>query len=112
MMWCYRYNLHGISNLRDLRIEDYFNNTFLLKCLLKGLLSYEHCKSNKGVLFNQVICRKNFLTIAVEVCNADYECFLLVIVEWRQNLNRVYKKISSQKMSPSDNSKTQAIVCL
>ena len=61
MMWCYRYNLHGISNLRDLRIEDYFNNTFLLKCLLKGLLSYEHCKSNKGVLFNQVICRKNFL---------------------------------------------------
>ena len=34
------------------------------------------------------------------------------MIEWRQNLNRVYKKISPQKMSPSDNSKTQAIISL
>ena len=73
MMWCYCDNPRTISNLRDLRIEDYFNNTFLLKCLLKGLLSYEHYKSNKGVLFNQVIYRKNFLISVVGISNADCE---------------------------------------
>ena len=29
------------------------------------------------------------------------------MIEWRQNLNRVYKKISPQKMSPSHSSETQ-----
>ena len=31
MMWCYCHHLHGISNLRDLTLEDNFNNTFQLK---------------------------------------------------------------------------------
>ena len=34
------------------------------------------------------------------------------MIEWRQNLNRVYKKISPQKMSPSHSSETQTIISL
>ena len=78
----------------------------------QGLFPNEHCKNNKGVLFYQDNCWKNFLTIAVEVNNADYEWFSLVIVEWRQNLNRDYKKNSPQKMSPSHSLETQTIIGL
>ena len=36
--------------------------------------------------------------------------FMFIIVEWRQNLNRDYKKISPQKMSPSHLWKDGALV--
>ena len=38
--------------------------------------------------------------------------FSLKTVEWRQNLNRDYKKISPQKMSPSHSSETQTVIGL
>ena len=38
--------------------------------------------------------------------------FSLITVGWRQNLNRDYKKISPQKMSPSHSLETQTIIGL
>ena len=63
-------------------------------------------------MFYQDNCGKNFLISVVSVNNADYEWFSLVTVEWRQNLNRVYKKISPQKMSPSHSLEAQTVVCV
>ena len=51
-----------ISKLRSLSVEDNFNNTFNKNAFpFVHSTMVKHCKSNKGVLFNQVICGKNFL---------------------------------------------------
>ena len=75
MMWCYRYHLHSKWNFARIQSKKIISITPLIKNAYPFVHStmVKHYKSNKGVLFNQVICRKNFLTIAVEVCNADYE---------------------------------------
>ena len=102
-----------LSKLRSLTLEDNFNNTFNKNAFpFVHSTMVKHCKCNKGVLFNQVICRKNFLISVVGISNADCEYISFVIVEWRQNLNRDYKKISPQKMSPSHSLETQTIISL
>ena len=51
-----------ISKLRSLSVEDNFNNTFLLKNnSFATAVTWSYCKNNKGVLFYQDNCRKNFL---------------------------------------------------
>ena len=50
MMWCYCYHLHGISNLRDLTLEDNLNNTFCNKKQLQTTTAVRNChKFNKKV---------------------------------------------------------------
>ena len=54
--------------------EDNFNNTFLLKNnSFATAVTWSYYKSNKGVLFNQVICKKNFLISVVGISTEDYE---------------------------------------